>query len=131
MAQARGWQWDGANSRGSIWIDGVEAARFDDTGSYLTIPAGGVTITAGGLTVSAGGATITGGVTVATGDSANTAGNYRGGPINAFGTTEPTQAVVLDAGTAPAGAITESSGVFASTTVLRKIIADGTISNVG
>ncbi len=33
-------------------------------------------------------------------------------------------------GTAAAGAITTSSGLFASATVLRKIIADGTVSNV-
>ena len=59
-----------------------------------------------------------------------TTGNYRAGPINSFGTTEPTQAVVLEAGTAPAGAITTSSGIFASSTVMRKIIADGTVSNV-
>lgn len=59
-------------------------------------------------------------------------GNVRLGPGKAaFGTTEPTQAVVLDAGTAPAGAIATSSGIYASTTVLRKFIADGTLSSVG
>ena len=59
-----------------------------------------------------------------------TAGNLRLGAISAFATTEPTSAVVMKAGTAPAGAITTSGGIFSSATVVRKIIADGTVSNV-
>ena len=47
-----------------------------------------------------------------------------------FGTTQPTNAIVFQGGTAPAGAITTSSAIFASTTVMRKIIADGTVSNI-
>lgn len=57
-------------------------------------------------------------------------GNFRAGPVNAFATTEPTQALVMEAGTAPAGAITTSGGLFSSATVVRKIIAAGTVSNV-
>ena len=52
------------------------------------------------------------------------------GNAAAFATTPPTNALILLAGTAPAGAITNSSGLFASTTVLQKIIAAGTVSNV-
>lgn len=70
------------------------------------------------------------GAVVTAGDAAITAGNVRLGVISAFATTEPTSAVVMKAGTAPAGAITTSGGVFASTTVVRKIIADGTVSDV-
>ncbi len=57
-------------------------------------------------------------------------GNVRLGAKNTFGTTEPTQALVIESGTAPVGAITTSNGLFSSDTVLRKIIADGTASNV-
>lgn len=70
------------------------------------------------------------GVLATTGDVKVTAGNLRLGAISTFGTTEPTLAVVMKAGTAPAGAITTSGGLFASATVVRKIIADGTVSNV-
>lgn len=129
-----GWRRDRENSRldlyyqgtriGHINASGFESALTLTSGTGLTVTAGGATITAGGLTVTAGGAVVT------AGDIAATAGNYRGGPINAFATTEPTQAVILEAGTAPAGAVTTSSGIFASATVLRKIIAAGTVSDV-
>jgi ethanolamine utilization microcompartment shell protein EutS len=118
------------NNRVEIWegnggaSDPVEVARFDATNGQ-SVRVGGLTVVTGGLTVTAGGATVT------AGDCAITAGNIRMGPINSFGTTEPTQTAVFEAGTAPAGAITTSSAVFASSTVLRKIIADGTVSNVG
>lgn len=52
------------------------------------------------------------------------------GTVSAFATTQPTNTLVCRAGTAPAGAITTASALFASTTVLRKLIADGTASNV-
>lgn len=89
-------------------------------------------ITAGTtLTATAGAITATAGNIVATlGDARITAGNVRLGVVSAFGTTEPTEAVVMKTGTAPVGTITTSSGIFASTTVVRKIIADGTASNV-
>jgi len=79
---------------------------------------------ANGFTVTSGGATIT------AGDAAITAGNVRLGAIETFATTEPTSAVVMKSGTAPAGAITTSNGIFSSDTVVRKIIAAGTVSNV-
>lgn len=52
------------------------------------------------------------------------------GTVSAFGTNEGTNVIVFRSGTAPAGAITTASGLFASATVLRKIIADGTVSDV-
>ena len=52
------------------------------------------------------------------------------GTVSAFGTTQPTNALVLREGTAPVGAITTAVGLFSSATVVRKIIADGTASNV-
>ena len=120
----RGWNNDLANTRLQALYNGTSC--FDITATSLTTRgSSGLTVETGGLTVTAGGLTIT------ADDVKTTVGNYRAGPVNAFGTTEPTQAVVLEAGTAAAGAITTSSGIFSSSTVLRKIIADGTVSNVG
>lgn len=52
------------------------------------------------------------------------------GTVSTFGTTQPTNTLVLRAGTAPVGAITTAGGLFSSATVVQKIIADGTVSNV-
>lgn len=52
------------------------------------------------------------------------------GTVSAFGTTQPTNTLVLRAGTAPAGAITTAVGLFTDGTSMKKIIADGTVSNV-
>ena len=60
-----------------------------------------------------------------------TTGNYRAGDIKDFATTQPTNAIVFFTGTAPVGTIQTSSGLFASDTVLRKIVAGGTASAVG
>ena len=69
-------------------------------------------------------------VVVSVGDSRVTAGNLRLGAVSAFAGTEPTSTVVVKVGTAPAGAITTSGGVFTDGTVMRKIIANGTASNI-
>jgi len=61
MALRRGFKWDAANSRLDIYVDGTVAARLNDTGSYLTVPAGGLTVTAGGVTVTAGGLQVVAG----------------------------------------------------------------------
>ena len=111
MPSRRGFRWDHSNSRLEVQVDGTVAARFDDTGSYLTIPAGGITVTDGDVKI--------------------VAENLYMGAETAFASTEPTSAVVFKTGTAPAGAIVTSSALFANDTVLRKIIADGTVSNVG
>lgn len=52
------------------------------------------------------------------------------GTPGAFGMTQPTNALVFKVGTAPAGAITTSCGLFTDGTTLKKIIADGTVSDV-
>ena len=74
--------------------------------------------------------TATGNVVQTNGDHRLTAGNYRAGAVSAFATTEPTSAIVFKQGTAFAGAIATSGGLMSNGTVLRKIIADGTVSNV-
>ena len=56
--------------------------------------------------------------------------NVRVGTISAFATTEPTNAIVFKEGTAFAGAIATSGGLQSSATVVTKIIAAGTVSNV-
>lgn len=56
--------------------------------------------------------------------------NFQVNNTNTFGTTEPTAAVVFQSGTAPAGAITTGGAIFTDGTVMRKIIAAGTASNV-
>ena len=117
MPARRGFRWDQGNSRLEVQVDGTIAARFDDTGAYLTIPDGGITITDGDLTVTAGDAHVV-------------AENLYMGAETAFASTEPTSAVVFKQGTAPAGAITTSSAIFTNGTLMRKIIADGTVSNI-
>lgn len=129
-AKHNGWRLDPSNNRLDMYYQGVRMASLNASGlasaagKGLTVTDTGLTITAGGLTVTAGGAVVT------AGDAAITAGNVRLGAISAFGTTEPTSAVVMKVGTAPVGAITTSGGIFASSTVVKKIIADGTASNV-
>ena len=56
--------------------------------------------------------------------------NVRVGTISPFATTEPTNAIVFKQGTAYAGAIATSGGLQSSATVVTKIIAAGTVSNV-
>ena len=65
------------------------------------------------------------------GDFQVLAENLYMGAATAFATTEPTSAVIFKQGTAFAGAIGTSSGIQSNGTLLRKIIADGTLSNVG
>ena len=73
----------------------------------------------------------TGDMTVTAGDAHVVAQNLYMGAETAFATTEPTSAVVFKQGTAFAGAIGTSSAIQSNGTLLRKVIADGTVSNVG
>jgi len=73
----------------------------------------------------------TGDMTVTAGDAHVVAQNLYLGAETAFATTEPTSAIIIKQGTAFAGAIVTSSAIQANATVLRKVIADGTISTVG
>lgn len=57
-------------------------------------------------------------------------GNVALGAVSAFATTEPVSATTYKVGTAPAGAVTTSGGLFTDGTSMRKIIAAGTVSNV-
>lgn len=137
-ARHTGWHRDSVNGRLEMYYLGtkvaeISAAAFAVTGALTattsiaatTSISATTTITAGtGLTVTTGNGTIT------AGDARITAGNVRLGVVSAFGTTEPVSAVVMKAGTAPAGAITTSGGIFTDGTTVKKIIADGTVSDV-
>ncbi len=59
-------------------------------------------------------------------------GNVRLGAVSAFGTTEPTSALVMKEGTNPVGAITTSGGIFVTTggATISKIIAAGTVNQI-
>ena len=70
-------------------------------------------------------------VSAADGDLQVLAENLYLGAATASATTEPTSAAIFKSGTQAAGAIGTSSALMANATVLRKIIADGTVSSVG
>ena len=127
-----GWHRDVDNARVDLYYQGTRVGHLTAAGitSVLAISAttsisSTTTMTAGtGLTVTTGNKTVT------AGDSRVTAGNDRLGAISAFANTEPTSAIVFKVGTAPVGAVTTSGAVFSSSTVMRKLIADGTASNI-
>jgi len=127
-----GWYRDGANGVLELYNNGSKVAQA--SGTTLTAAAAmasTTTITAGtGLTVTTGNATLSG--TAA--EFVAATGNVRIGNPGAFATTQPQGAVIMGGsslgGVAPAGAITTSAAIFASDTVVRKIIAASTVSNV-
>jgi hypothetical protein len=88
-------------------------------------------VTSADTNFSAGVTLTTGDLTVTAGDAHVTAENLYLGAETAFATTEPTSAIIFKQGTAFAGAIGTSSGIQSNGTLLRKVIADGTLSNVG
>ena len=121
----RGWKYDHENSNLEVWVNGTNVGVWDDATNDLVLPTNGLTVTAGGATVTAGDLTVT------AGDAHVVAQNLYMGAETAFATTEPPSAIIFKTGTQAAGAIVTSSALFANDTVLRKIIADGTVSNVG
>lgn len=122
----RGWLFDAANGRLAAVYNGTEI--FDYDGNDLAVSQAMATVA---ITSASGGITATtDNITVTAGDLRVTAGNARLGAVSAFATTEPTSAIVFKQGTAFAGAITTSGGLMSNGTAVRKIIADGTVSNV-
>jgi len=132
-----GWWDDKENSRLDYYYRGTKVGHMNATTFVLAASVGltvtdtGLTVTAGGLTVTSGGAIVTAGDLVVTaGDAQVLAENLYMGAATAFGTTEPTSAVIFKAGTAPSGTITTSCAAYTDGTVLKKIIAANTISNI-
>jgi hypothetical protein len=120
----RGWKYDHEDSHLEVWVNGTNVGVWDDANNDLVLPTNGLTVTAGGATVTAGDLTVT------AGDAHVVAQNLYMGAETAFATTEPTSAIIFKQGTQAAGAIVTSTALMANATVLRKIIADGTVSNV-
>ena len=116
----KGWHFDRANSRLSAVYNGTEAFDFDADDMAIAVA----------LTTALGQTATTGNITATAGDVRVTAGNVRLGAVSAFATTEPTSAIVFKQGTEFAGAIATSGGLMSSATVVRKVIAAGTVSNV-
>lgn len=118
-ATHNGWRWDPANSRLDFYYRGTRVGHINASGVSST----GTLGAAGDLTITGAGS-----------DFISAAGNVQIGNPGAFATTQPQGAVVMGgsslSGIAPAGAITTAGAVFASDTVVRKIIANGTASNV-
>jgi hypothetical protein len=116
-----------ANTDHSAYYAGTEVLRY--TASTISLLKAvttslGVTVTTGDITISeAAGALVA------------TSGNCELGGTPAYATTQPQGAVTMGGttlnGIAPVGAVATSAGLFASDTVARKIIANGTASNVG
>ena len=120
----RGWKYDHEDSHLEVWVNGTNVGVWDDATNDLVLPTNGLTVTAGGATVTAGDLTVT------AGDAHVVAQNLYMGAETAFAPTDPTSAIIFKQGTQAAGAIVTSTALMANATVLRKIIADGTISNV-
>jgi len=122
-----GWRWDQANSRLDFYYRGTRGGHLSAS-AFSIVPATTVT---GLLTASAALTITTGDLTVTAGTVAVVAANIKLGAPAAFATTQPTSAVIFKQGTEFAGAIATGGGIMSSGTVLRKVIADGTVSNVG
>lgn len=142
----RGFRYEPASSRLSIYYNGTRITNITASGmavengaltvnTSITATTGAITATAGNIVATAGNIVATAGDFTATvGSFVGPTGNVEIGTPGAFGTTQPQGAVVMGGtsltGIAPAGAIATAGAVFASDTVVRKIIADGTASNV-
>lgn len=114
----RGWAYDSAGRLRALY-NGTEVFDFDADDLAFS-----VAVTSSSTFTS----TLTGNAFVAA------TGNVALGNPGAFATTQPQGAVIMGGtslgGVAPAGAIATAGGIFASDTVVRKIIAAGTVSNV-
>ena len=102
-----------------------------DSDATITWDGDSLEITSADTNFSSAVTLTTGDLTVTAGDAHVVAQNLYLGAETAFATTEPTSAIIFKQGTAFAGAIGTSSGIQSNGTLLRKVIADGTLSNVG
>lgn len=121
----RGWWFDQINGRLVAVYNGTEIFDYDGNDVVITQ---NTTVT--GTSTLTGAQTLTGITTHSDEVRIANGKNLRIGTISAFGTTEPTNAIVMKTGTEFAGAITTSGAIMSSDTVLRKIIAAGTVTNI-
>ena len=99
-----------------------------DSDAYFTWDGDSLNTVYGSTAEIVGSATLT---QFVAGDVQVLAENLYLGAATAFATTEPTSAIIFKQGTAFSGAIGTSSAIQSNGTLLRKCIADGTLSNVG
>ena len=130
-ATHKGWHFDRDGGRLQAVYNGVEQLDFDGNDMVITpnVVASG-TLTVDGAVTLTGAQTLTGVTTHSDELRVANGKNIRVGTIAAFATTEPTNAIVFQGGTEFAGAIVTSGGLMSSATVVRKVIASGTVSNV-
>ncbi len=128
---SKGWHLDQVNGRLAAVFNGTEIFDFDanDMAIAQNVTMAGTLAVTGAVTGTVAiNSSLTGRAFVAA------TGNVAIGTPGTFGTTEPQGAVIMGGsslgGVAPVGAITTAGAVFASDTVVRKILASGTASNV-
>ena len=119
LPRHKGWWLDQINARIVAVYNGTEIFDFD--GNDIAISQ---TLTSSAAIASS-----------LTGNAFRAAtGNVALGNPGAFASTQPQGAVIMGgtslSGIAPAGTISTAGAVFASDTVVRKIIADSTVSNI-
>ena len=118
-----GWQYDSLNARLNFYYRGTRAGHIDANGVRIT-----GTLMVDGATTQTGALTVAGLLTASA--TVQVTGNVKLGATSSFGTTQPVSALVMKAGTAPAGAATTTGAIFTDGVTVKKIIADGTASDV-
>lgn len=103
---------------GTVSLPGLAFSADLDTGIYR--------IGANDLGIAVGGALVQETKSV----GVYVTGNGVFGAVGAFGSTEPVSATTYKQGTEGAGAVTTAGGIWTNGTVMRKIIAAGTVSNI-
>ena len=121
-----GWHYSDDDARLNFYYRGTRAGHVTAT-TFVGVGSAAATTT---VTTATGSGVTTGHTINTAGDFRGTAGNLRLGAVAAFATTQPTSAIVMKSGTAPEGAIATSAGLHSTNTIIQKIIADGTVSNV-
>ena len=123
----KGWWFDQINNRLVAVFNGTEVFDFDANDVAF---ASGVSVSLAGAGTGTADITLSG----AGSDFISLLGSVRIGTPAVFATTQGQGVVHMGGsslgGVAPSGATVTSGAVFASDTVVRKIIADGTASNV-
>jgi hypothetical protein len=93
MPGMRGWKWDAANSRLSLYVDDTEVARFDDTAGSYAKSLSGLKVEGEDLHIADG-------------------YNLKLGTTEEFSTTAGTNGITFFAGTAPDGTCTTACQLY-------------------
>ena len=124
-----GWNKDQVNARLDFGYAGTRGGHITTSGMRLL-----GTLTVDGVQTFTGASTFSGAVDIAgllsPAASMTVTGVIRAGAASAFATTQPVSALHMKAGTAPVGTTTTSGAVYTDGTTVKKIIADGTASDI-